>query len=97
MRTPLIRILTLAMVSGFTFVVLLNRNGDGFTAHAGPPPQGSWISVPAGTRIRFCDMYVQPVDLGWHFGKRLDFNAGYSFFAPTGRYTAGATDHVGSG
>ena len=35
--------------------------------------------------------------MGWHFGKRVDFNAGYSFTAPTGRYTAGASNNVGSG
>ncbi len=45
----------------------------------------------------FADMYVEPVNFGWHFGKRVDFNAGYSFVAPTGRYTAGASDNVGSG
>jgi hypothetical protein len=45
----------------------------------------------------FADMYVQPLNLGWHFGKRVDFVAGYSFTAPTGRYTAGASDNVGSG
>ena len=42
-------------------------------------------------------MYVQPLNLGWHFGKRVDFVAGYGFFAPTGRYTAGASNNVGSG
>ncbi|MGA7636028.1 MAG: transporter [Candidatus Acidiferrales bacterium] len=45
----------------------------------------------------FADMYVQPLNIGWHFGKRVDFNAGYSFTAPTGRYTAGASNNVGSG
>ena len=34
---------------------------------------------------------------GWHFGKRVDFNAGYSFTAPTGRFTQGASNNVGSG
>ena len=43
------------------------------------------------------DTYVQPFILGWHFGKRDEFNAGYAFFAPTGRYTAGASNNVGSG
>jgi len=42
------------------------------------------------------DTYVQPLNLGWHF-KRADFNAGYAFSAPTGRYTAGASNNVGSG
>jgi hypothetical protein len=45
----------------------------------------------------FADMYVQPVNMGWHFGKRVDFVAGYAFTAPTGSYTAGASNNVGSG
>jgi hypothetical protein len=45
----------------------------------------------------FSDMYVQPLNLGWHFGKRVDFNAGYAFVAPTGRFTQGASNNVGSG
>jgi hypothetical protein len=44
----------------------------------------------------FADMYVQPVNLGWHL-KRADVNVGYAFTAPTGRFTAGASDNVGSG
>jgi hypothetical protein len=44
----------------------------------------------------FADMYVQPVNLGWHL-KRADVDVGYAFSAPTGRYTAGASDNVGSG
>jgi hypothetical protein len=42
------------------------------------------------------DTWVQPVTLGWTL-KRVDFYAGYAFMAPTGRYTAGASDNVGSG
>ena len=42
------------------------------------------------------DTYVQPFNLGWHL-KRADVNVGYSFTAPTGRYTAGASNNVGSG
>ena len=34
--------------------------------------------------------------MGWHL-KRADVNAGYAFLAPTGRYTAGASNNVGSG
>src|SRR5277367_2089521 len=44
----------------------------------------------------FADMYVQPLNFGWHL-KRTDFNVGYAFTAPTGRFTAGASDNVGSG
>jgi hypothetical protein len=42
------------------------------------------------------DTWVQPVTLGWTL-KRVDFYAGYAFMAPTGRYTAGGSDNVGSG
>jgi hypothetical protein len=45
----------------------------------------------------FADTYVQPLNLGWHFGKRVDFVVGYSFTAPTGRFTQGASNNVGSG
>ena len=34
--------------------------------------------------------------MGWHF-KRVDFNVGYAFVAPTGRFVPGASDNVGSG
>jgi hypothetical protein len=44
----------------------------------------------------FADMYVQPLNLGWHL-KRADVVVGYAFTAPTGRYTAGASNNVGSG
>jgi hypothetical protein len=42
------------------------------------------------------DTYVVPVNLGWHFD-RADITAGYGFFAPTGRYSPGASDNTGSG
>ena len=44
----------------------------------------------------FADTYVQPLNLGWHL-KRADVNVGYAFTAPTGRFTAGASNNVGSG
>lgn len=65
---------------------------------------GSVVADITGTNLGgaaggsgFADTYVQPLNLGWHFGKRMDFNAGYAFVAPTGRYTAGASNNVGSG
>ena len=42
------------------------------------------------------DLYVVPLYLGWH-APRADFVAGYGFYAPTGRYEAGANDNVGLG
>ena len=47
----LVKILTCVVIYVLTFGVLLNWVGDIPTAHAGAPPQGNWISVPAGTRI----------------------------------------------
>ena len=44
----------------------------------------------------FNDTYVVPLHLGWHT-PRADFVAGYGFFAPTGKYEAGASDNVGLG
>jgi len=65
---------------------------------------GELVAAITGTNLNtgaggsgFADTYVQPFLMGWHFGKRVDFTAGYSFTAPTGRFTAGASDNVGSG
>ena len=44
----------------------------------------------------FADSYYMPFILGWN-GERLSVRAIYGFLAPTGRFTAGATDNVGSG
>jgi hypothetical protein len=65
---------------------------------------GELVAAITGTNLStgaggsgFADMFVEPVNLGWHFAKRVDFVAGYAFTAPTGGYTAGASDNVGSG
>jgi hypothetical protein len=42
------------------------------------------------------DLYVMPVQLGWHL-RRADITTGLAFFAPTGRYAAGASDNLGKG
>ena len=42
------------------------------------------------------DLYIQPVNLGWH-SDRADFTAGLGVFAPTGRYEDGADDNTGLG
>jgi hypothetical protein len=44
----------------------------------------------------FTDMYVQPINLGWH-KPRADFTAAYGLFLPTGRYEDGANDNTGLG
>ena len=42
------------------------------------------------------DMYIQPINLGWH-QPRADFTAAYGLFLPTGRYEDGASDNTGLG
>lgn len=42
------------------------------------------------------DSFYQPVILGWALA-RADMKVAYGFLAPTGRYSAGAADNVGSG
>jgi hypothetical protein len=42
------------------------------------------------------DLWFQPLNLGWH-AKRVDIQVGDGMVFPTGRYTPGASDNVGSG
>jgi hypothetical protein len=44
----------------------------------------------------FADSYYQPVILGWNLD-RVAIRAIYGFLAPTGHFTAGGSDSVGSG
>jgi hypothetical protein len=67
------------------------------------PASGSLVAELAGTNLAaegggsgLGDTWVEPVNMGWHF-KRADFNVGYAFVAPTGRYVPGASNNVGSG
>ncbi len=46
--------------------------------------------------LAFTDMYIVPVQLGWHH-KKADFVFSYQLYLPTGRFTAGATDNSGLG
>jgi hypothetical protein len=53
--------------------------------------------VTAGTGgFALADTWFQLANLGWHL-PRADVWTGYAFMAPTGRYTPGATNNVGSG
>jgi hypothetical protein len=42
------------------------------------------------------DTFVEPFGLGWHL-KRADFQIAEAMILPTGRYTPGATNNVGTG
>jgi hypothetical protein len=50
----------------------------------------------AGGGSGLADLWLQPFTLGWHL-KRWDLQVGDAFMVPTGRYSPGATNNVGSG
>lgn len=52
--------------------------------------------VQSSTSLGFSDMYVQPLQLGWH-AKRADFTFGYGLYMPTGKYEFGGDDNKGMG
>jgi hypothetical protein len=54
------------------------------------------LALSENASVGLSDMYVMPAQLGWHF-ERADAIAGVAFFAPNGRYTAGASDNLGKG
>jgi len=56
--------------------------------------EGPSLDVP-GT-LKFTDITVQPLQLGWH-SKRADYVAGYSLFLPTGKWELGGNENAGLG
>ncbi len=50
----------------------------------------------AGGGSGLADLWLQPFTVGWH-RKRWDAQVGDAFMVPTGRYSPGATNNVGSG
>jgi len=50
----------------------------------------------AGGGSGLADLWVQPFTVGWHL-KRWDLQVGDAFMIPTGRYSPGASNNVGSG
>jgi hypothetical protein len=63
-------------------------------ANGGLEAPGLGLSESAS--LGMSDLYVMPAQLGWHFD-RADILTGVAFFAPTGRYSAGASDNLGKG
>ncbi len=53
-------------------------------------------SLDATNSLAFTDMFIQPVQLGWH-SKRADILLSYQMYLPTGKFTAGASDNAGLG
>ena len=56
--------------------------------------QGTEIDADPGAGLT--DSVITPINLGWHV-TRADATAGYTIFAPTGRYSDGANDNTGLG
>lgn len=89
MRTATSKVLTLAIVFGFTLGILLNWVGVVSTAHAAAPPQPNLMSVPAGTRIliRLAEPLTSAQQRsGARFSGRLETNVtvGGTIVAPQG-------------
>ncbi len=57
------------------------------------PPAGN---AGGSTKGSIGDIYVEPVNLGWHF-KQFDAMVSSGFFAPSGPYNANATLNIGFG
>ncbi len=48
------------------------------------------------TGTHLSDMYIRPIDLGWH-AKKADVTAGFGVYPPTGHYVDGGSDNTGRG
>jgi hypothetical protein len=75
--------------------------GANFAAMAVVPLANGGLEAPGlglseSASLGLSDLYVMPAQLGWHF-ERADVLAGVAGFAPTGRYSAGASDNLGKG
>jgi hypothetical protein len=60
------------------------------------PPLGDTNLSAAAGGGGLADLYIQPFTLGWH-KPRVDFMVAEGMMLPTGRYSAGATNNVGTG
>jgi len=89
-----------------TFKIL----GGNYSAVVGIPFANFALDFPrldnhgASTGLALSQLYVSPVQLGWHSDKPMpifsggtDVLAAYTFYAPTGRYTAGALNNTSFG
>jgi hypothetical protein len=87
-------------VNVFMWVSKKKILGANYALAAGLPLSNSALSLAGLGTVAggggFSDSFYQPVTLGWHL-KRADIMAAYSFFAPTGKFAAGATNNTGTG
>jgi len=87
-------------INAFEWVTKKKVLGGNYALAALLPFSNSSISSPTlgaiGGGGGFSDSFYQPLTLGWRF-KRTDIQVAYGFFAPTGRFTAGASTNTGTG
>jgi hypothetical protein len=85
----------------FWYVSKLKVLGANYGAMAVAPWANGALEAPVfgldqKTGTSFADMFVRPIDLGWH-PKRADITAGFEFYPPTGHYVLGGSDNTGKG
>jgi hypothetical protein len=96
-------------VENFFYYVLHPRvlgGNFGFSIGYPTPATGSLVAdiadpnLPdlkaAGGGSGLADLWIQPINLGWHL-KRADLQVMNAFMIPTGRYSPGAPNNVGTG
>src|SRR5260370_35928581 len=87
-------------INAFEWVTRKKILGANYALAALLPFSNSSISSPTLGAIAggggFSASFYQPLTFGWHF-KRADIQSACGFFAPTGRFTAGATNNTGTG
>lgn len=94
--------LSLFQVVNGTAVTYVSKKkvlGGNYSASVVAPIANVAIETPfasSTTGIGYSDTYFQPLQLGWAT-KRADFQAGYGVYAPTGRFTSGASNNTGLG
>jgi len=54
------------------------------------------LGLDAETTFAIGDLYLQPINLGWHT-RRFEFMAGLGTFVPTGRYEFESDGNTGLG
>jgi hypothetical protein len=78
---------------GFMVIVPTYANGS-LDADIANPQFPNLSAAAGGSGV--ADLFIQPFNLGWH-KKRIDFLVADGVMVPSGRFTPGATNNVGTG
>jgi hypothetical protein len=84
---------------GYSYVSELKILGANYSATWALPLANTAIDFPiltASTDWGPSDMYLQPIQLGWHL-KNADMVVGYALYMPTGRFVPGSGNNTGLG